>query len=131
MAAPKIFRSTDVGAPVLIGTPVSLLTLLDAVLVNGYGSAFAAGTITNDGTNVADGDTVTVGSITYTFRASLTGQPAYAVGIGGSGSGTLLNLRDAINQTGNVGAAYTAGTLANPDVYVPSTTTTVLTLMAR
>lgn len=34
----KIYRSTDVGAPILNGTEGSLVALLDAVLVNGYGA---------------------------------------------------------------------------------------------
>src|SRR3954465_1875200 len=131
MAAPKIYRSTDVGAPVLFGAPASLLTVLDAILVNGYGSLFAAGTITSDTVNVADGDTVTVGSITYTFRSSLTSQPANAVLIGASASASINNLRDAVNQTGTPGTGYTTTTLANPDVFVSASTATVLTLTAR
>lgn len=131
MAAPAIYRSSDTNAPVLSGVGGSLISLLDAILVNGYGSAFAAGAITSDGTALADGDTVTVGSITYTFRASLTGQPAYSVSIGGSASGSLLNLQWAINQNGTVGSNYAAGTLANPDVHAPTVTSTVLTLAAR
>ena len=43
MAQFTIYRSTDVGAPVLNGTLGSLITVLDAVLVNGYGSKTAAG----------------------------------------------------------------------------------------
>ncbi|MBP6260913.1 MAG: hypothetical protein KA204_08700 [Chromatiaceae bacterium] len=38
-----LFRSDDVGAPVLSGTAGSLITVLDACLVNGYGSKAAAG----------------------------------------------------------------------------------------
>lgn len=37
-AVPTIYRSTDVGAPVLSGTPGALAAILDAVLVDGYGS---------------------------------------------------------------------------------------------
>jgi hypothetical protein len=131
MAAPVIYRSTDLNAPVLFGGGGSLISLLDAILVNGYGSVFAGGAITSDGTNVADGDTVTVGSITYTFRTTLAGQPAYAVGIGGGASGSLQALQLAINQNGTVGSNYSTGTLANPDVYSPTVTSTVLTLTAR
>jgi hypothetical protein len=39
----RIYYSTDSSAPVLSGTTGSLITLLDAVLVNGYGSRQAAG----------------------------------------------------------------------------------------
>jgi len=38
-----IYRSTDSGAPVLTGNTASLIPLLDAVLVNGYGSKPPAG----------------------------------------------------------------------------------------
>jgi hypothetical protein len=39
----RLYRSTDVGAPVLTGQTGSLVALLDACLVNGYGSVAAAG----------------------------------------------------------------------------------------
>lgn len=119
MPAPAIYRSSDTNAPVLFGLSGSLISLLDAILVNGYGSAFATGIITNDGTAPSDGDTVTVGSITYTFRTSLTAQPAYTVAIG-SGGGWTVNLQAAINANGAVGTTFTAGTLANPDVWCSS-----------
>jgi hypothetical protein len=132
MPAPVIYRSTDTNAPVLIGGTGSLISLLDAILVNGYGSSFATGTITNDGTNVADGDTVTIGSITYTFRTSATGQPAYAVGIGGSGASTMNSLALAINANGTAGTNYPAGTNAHPDVWASYPGSgNVITLFAR
>lgn len=43
MAAPTVYRSTDSDAPVLTGVLGSLIALLDAVLVNGYGSKAALG----------------------------------------------------------------------------------------
>lgn len=43
MAAPTEYRSTDASAPVLTGQTGSLIALLDAVLVNGYGALSAAG----------------------------------------------------------------------------------------
>lgn len=60
------------------------------------------------------GDTVTVGSVTYTFVAS----PAASkdVRIGASAAETQANLAAAVNGTGNRGYAYHAGTAANPDV---------------
>jgi len=49
-----IYRSTDAGAPTLSGNTASLIPLLDAVLVNGYGSKPAAGwTKPFSGTNKA------------------------------------------------------------------------------
>lgn len=48
------YRSTDASAPALSGTAGSLITLLDAILVNGYGSQPAAGwTKAFSGTNKA------------------------------------------------------------------------------
>jgi hypothetical protein len=41
--AVTVYRSTDVGAPVLTGLPGTLIALLDAILVNGYGALPAAG----------------------------------------------------------------------------------------
>lgn len=43
MAAPTIYKSSDASAPTLTGQVGSLITLLDACLVNGYGSKSAAG----------------------------------------------------------------------------------------
>jgi hypothetical protein len=49
----KVFRSSDDSAPVLTGQAGSLIALLDACLVNGYGSKAAAGwTIAYTGTNL-------------------------------------------------------------------------------
>ncbi len=49
-----VYRSTDAGAPQLNGVAGSLITVLDAVLVNGYGSKPAAGwTKPFSGTNKA------------------------------------------------------------------------------
>lgn len=50
----RVYRSTDVGAPTIGRTIGSLITLLDAVLVNGYGSKSPLGwTKQFSGTNVA------------------------------------------------------------------------------
>ena len=48
----RLYKSTDASAPTLSGSAGALLTVLDAVLVNGYGSQTAAGwTIAFTGTN--------------------------------------------------------------------------------
>ncbi|MBB2915848.1 hypothetical protein [Cupriavidus alkaliphilus] len=50
----RLYRSTDASAPTLTGQVGSLVALLDAVLVNGYGSQTAAGwTKAYSGTNTA------------------------------------------------------------------------------
>jgi len=66
----------------------------------------AIGTITRTATNVSDGDTVTVGSETYTFKTTLT--PAdYEVLISAvDAAGSLTNLANAINGTGGSPGDY-------------------------
>jgi hypothetical protein len=52
MAVPTVYRSDDTSAPVITGTAGDLVTALDAILVNGYGSLAAAGwTAPYTGTN--------------------------------------------------------------------------------
>lgn len=59
----RMYRSDDDGAPVLNGTAGAAITLLDACLVNGYGSKSAAGwTKAYSGTNVAVYRMATTGS---------------------------------------------------------------------
>lgn len=54
MATPTLYRHDDASAPVLTGEPGKLIALLDAILVNGYGTKAAAGwTKPFSGTNKA------------------------------------------------------------------------------
>jgi hypothetical protein len=54
MVAPIVYLSTDASAPVLTGAAGSMIALLDACLVNGYGAKAAAGwTKPFTGTNLA------------------------------------------------------------------------------
>lgn len=41
-----------------------------------FAGTLATGVLTSDATNVSDGDTVTIGSVTYTFKTALTGVKA-------------------------------------------------------
>jgi hypothetical protein len=43
MTAPRVYRSTDAGAPVMNETPGTLINVLQAVLVDGYGTQPGAG----------------------------------------------------------------------------------------
>ena len=53
----RIYKSTDSGAPTLTGQAFSLISLLLACLVDGYGSKAAAGwTKPYTGTNLASGN---------------------------------------------------------------------------
>lgn len=66
----------------------------------------------------ADGDTVTLGTVTYTFKTALT-PTAGQVLINGSLAAAVLNLQRAINHTGTPGTDYAnSGVTAvvNPDV---------------
>lgn len=64
-------------------------------------------------TNFADGETVTLGSSTYTFRAALVGDVAGEVLIGADGEASLVNLIAAITNAG--GAGYAPSTPVNAD----------------
>jgi hypothetical protein len=123
MAAPAIYRSTDTNAPPLFGLPGQLNVVLEAILVNGYGSSFATGTITGDGTNVADGDTVTVGSQTYTFKT--TAAAPNQISVGGTATISLTSLVNAIN-----GLTAFNGTPINSQVWA-SLSGSVITVTAR
>lgn len=69
----RVYYSTDAGAPVLSGTAGALIGVLDACLVNGYGSKAGAGwTKAFSGTNKA-AYKQPVGSNGFYFRADDTG----------------------------------------------------------
>lgn len=91
--------------------------------------AKAVGTLTSDGTNVTAADTVVVGSVTYTFRASV-GVTANEVLIGANASATLDNLKSAINADGNT-AVYGSATVVNPTVGAGAKTATTIVLFAK
>lgn len=66
------------------------------------------------GTTIADGDTVTIGDITYTFQDTLVDAP-YNVHVGATDSDSLDNLIAAINGSGGTeGTDYGTGTLPHP-----------------
>lgn len=82
--------------------------------------ALAVGTLTSNNTNVTAGDTVVIGSKTYTFVAT----PAVEgdVNRGGSADASLLNLIRAINHSGTAGTDYVAAA-ANTDVTAATSVT--------
>ena len=89
----------------------------------------AQGTLTLTG-NVAAGDEVTIGSITYKFVAEPAA--AYDVAIAGYASDTIDNLIAAITaREGGVGTAYGAGTVAHPDVTVAARDNDTMTVTAK
>lgn len=127
--AVTLYSSTDTGAPILTGALGSLVNLLDKCLVAGYGSTKATATITSNGTNVSNNDTVTVDGTTYTFKTALT-PAANEVLIGANAAASLANLAAAMMGYGTSGTTYGAGTTQKYTVQVTSVTATVLTMEA-
>lgn len=89
----------------------------------------ATGILTASGA-VSDGDTVTIGSVTYTFKTALT-PAAYEVLIGGSAAVALDNLKKAINLTGTPDTEYGSGTAIHPTVSATTNTDTDQTVEAN
>lgn len=88
----------------------------------------ASQTLTNDGTNVTDLDTVTIDGKVYTFQDTLTDVDGN-VKIGASAAASMTNLFHAINASGGVaGTDYALSTVAHDAVEAtnPSATTVVV-----
>ena len=90
----------------------------------------ATSEIVSDATNVADGETVTIGTTVYRFKD--TPAQAYDINVGVSAAESLDFLKAAINASGTGdGSDYYAGTLAHPDVVATTNTDTVQTILAK
>lgn len=89
----------------------------------------ATGTLTVTSNPLA-AETVTIGSIVYTFRASI-GAPANEVLIGGTVAATLQNLFDAINRTGTPGTQYSTATVLNTIVRASAVTATTVVVQSQ
>lgn len=91
----------------------------------------AVGTLTSTGTVPANNDTVTIGSITYTFKTTLTGA-AYEVKIAGTAALTLQNLYNAINRAGGVpDTDYSKATPAHTIVSAITLTSTTVVVQSK
>lgn len=90
----------------------------------------AVGTITSDATAPDDGDTVTIGAKTYTFKTTLTGA-ANEVLIGASAAAALDNLKSAVNASAGAGTTYGTGTTANASVVATTNTDTTQLFVNR
>lgn len=67
--------------------------------------------------NAVAAETITVGGVTYTFRASVTNTVPNEIKIGAAATNTLDNIKDAINCTTSVavvGTDYSSATKRNP-----------------
>jgi len=88
-------------------------------------------TLTGDGTNVSNGDTVTIDGKVFTFQSSLTNVDGN-VKIGASAADSLTNLFNAINGTGGVsGTDYAAATVAHTTVTATNPTATTVLVTAK
>ena len=82
----------------------------------------ATGTLTSAGV-FTDGDTVTIGSATYTMQSPFV-DAADNIDASGTTAQTHENLRRAINNDGVAGTNYGTGTVEHPDVSAADTATT-------
>jgi len=99
-----------------------------AVYPSGYPYAFESivagvGIITSNETIPTDGDTVTIGTKTYTFKTTLTPTEGQVL-IGGSAAKALDNLRDAINHKGRPDTDYSCAAVHPEVVSTENTDTT-------
>lgn len=83
----------------------------------------ASGAFTN-------GETITIGTTTYTMVTELSGAP-FEVLIGANTAAALDNLKSAINKDAGEGTTYGTGTQANPDVTATTNTDTAQTVEAH
>jgi hypothetical protein len=105
--AVTLYKSTDASAPVLTGQVGSLVTLLDAVLVNGYGAKAAAGwTKPFSGTNAA------------AYRMTTTGATGFYLSVDDNGTSAVLGARSARLRGFETLSAVATGTGAFPTVAV-------------
>ena len=89
----------------------------------------ATSTLTSDGTNVDEGDTVTIEGQLYTFRAAPV--HSYDVDIGASAAVSLDNLKSAINASAGAGTSYGTGTDAHPLVTAEANDNTTQEVTAK
>lgn len=87
-------------------------------------------TLTSSGVAVAD-ETITIGNVTYTWKASVDNTVANQVKIGAAATNSLDNLKDAINGTALVGAPgteYSQPTKRHPHVTAGAKNATTLVI---
>lgn len=91
----------------------------------------AAQTLTNDGVNVSNADTVTIDGKVYTFQTSLTNVDGN-VKIGASNTASMTNLFNAINGSGGVpGTDYALATIAHTTVTATNPSGVTVTVTAK
>jgi hypothetical protein len=93
------------------------------------GLAYAVGTLTLTGNAVAD-ETVTIGSKTYTWKASVS-TTANQVKVGASAAASITNLIAAVNGGTGSGTLYGSATVASTQVIAAQGSGTSMTATAR
>lgn len=86
-------------------------------------------TVESGGSNIADDDTVTIGTKTYTFKTTLTPTEGEVL-IGANDTAALLNLKNAINHEGTAGTDYSCAAV-HPTVAGTSSDATTLVVTAK
>jgi hypothetical protein len=109
-----------------VGLPATGTLTLTGVIVPG---SHAESVLTSDATNVADAETVTIGTTVYRYKDTMA--LAYDVKRGADAATSLDNLKAAINASGTPGTEYFAGTLAHPTVVATTNTDTTQKIVAR
>lgn len=87
-------------------------------------------TLTSSGVAVAD-ETITIGNVTYTWKAAVDNTVPNQIKIGAAATNSLDNLKDAINGTSAVGAPgteYSQLTKRHPDVTAGAKNATTLVI---
>lgn len=87
-------------------------------------------TLTSTGVAVA-AETMTIGGVTYTFRAAVNNAVANEIKIGAAATNTLDNIKDAINGTASVaviGTDYSQATVRHPHVTAGAKNATTLVI---
>lgn len=115
-----------------VSAALAAFPLTDAlVTLNWTESIQATELLTVSGGPIVDTDTVTIGSVTYTFNTVLGG--ANSVLIGASDTTALNNLVAAVTAGTGIGSLYGTGTVVNPDaaaaVVTPGSTVDVWALL--
>lgn len=122
-----VYRDFDNGT-----VPATLDGIRDALLDAGWtqqSEVSAYNSISAD-TNPINGQTVTIGSVVYTFRSAINNATPYEVAVGIDVGTSLANLDAAINAGAGSGTLYSSATTAHPDV-TSSTTLTTLTITSK
>lgn len=137
LSSDKILRSWDLNTannmvPVSALAPECVAVVVTAERhVMALGASTRASTALVSAPTAAPGadSTVTIGSITYTFKTTVGA--AYTVKRGANDAEALENLKKAINQEAGAGTNYGTGTAAHTGVYASITDTNVMTIVAR